>query len=173
VTRPRSFSLPTYNGGYPGCQHVHPHARVGFPRLTARHQARRKKNEKDFGDGIWRARPRATTNGGRSRWGICIDISTEAEFSWPALATPNRLLLPNQAARWGTVEKISLQQRCSMRPPRPGPLPSLVFDVALPYSVSSGGSFQHVPGYMKNERKGLLRPSRTLSFVLAFPPNST
>jgi polyisoprenoid-binding protein YceI len=74
VTRPLVLS-GTYNAGYPGMPNMDPHARVGF----SAHGAFKRS---DFGMGYGVPAP-GTTMG----VGDLIDVSIEAEFTGPVLAT--------------------------------------------------------------------------------------
>jgi polyisoprenoid-binding protein YceI len=75
VTRPIVLTA-TYNGGYPGMPKMDPHARVGF-------SAHGSFKRSDFGMAFGVPAP-GTTMG----VGDVIDVSIEAEFTGPALATP-------------------------------------------------------------------------------------
>jgi polyisoprenoid-binding protein YceI len=75
VTRPIVLTA-TYNAGYPGMPKMDPHARVGF-------SAHGSFKRSDFGMAFALPAP-GTTRG----LGDIIDVSIEAEFSGPALATP-------------------------------------------------------------------------------------
>jgi polyisoprenoid-binding protein YceI len=75
VTRPIVLAA-TFNGGYPGLPNLDPRARVGF-------SAHGSFKRSDFGIAFGVPAP-GTTMG----VGDLIDISIEAEFSGPALATP-------------------------------------------------------------------------------------
>jgi polyisoprenoid-binding protein YceI len=75
VTRPMVLTA-TYNGGYPGMPEMDPHARIGF----SAHGAFKRS---DFGMAYGVPAP-GTTMG----VGDLIEVSIEAEFSGPALATP-------------------------------------------------------------------------------------
>jgi polyisoprenoid-binding protein YceI len=75
VTRPLMLT-GTFNGGYPGMPQMDPHARIGF-------SAHGSFKRSDFGMAFGVPAP-GTTMG----VGDLIDISIEAEFSGPALATP-------------------------------------------------------------------------------------
>jgi polyisoprenoid-binding protein YceI len=76
VTRPIVLTA-TYNAGYPGMPDMDPHARVGF-------SAQGSFKRSDFGMAYGVPAP-GTTMG----VGDLIDVSIEAEFSGPALATPS------------------------------------------------------------------------------------
>lgn len=75
VSRPLVLT-GTYNGGYAGMPQVDPHARVGF-------SAHGTLKRSDFG--IAYGLPAPGTTMGVSD---VIDVSIEAEFTGPALATP-------------------------------------------------------------------------------------
>jgi polyisoprenoid-binding protein YceI len=75
VTRPIALT-GTFNGGYPGMPKMDPHARVGF-------SAHASFNRSDFGMTFGLPAP-GTTMG----VGDLIDVSIEAEFTGPPLATP-------------------------------------------------------------------------------------
>jgi polyisoprenoid-binding protein YceI len=75
VTRPMLLTA-TFNGGYPGIPNMDPHARVGF-------SARGSLKRSDFGMAFGVPAPGTTMGVGDD-----IDLSIEAEFSGPALASP-------------------------------------------------------------------------------------